>query len=133
MFLLDTNVCVQYLRGKNVRVRQRLASTPTHEVWLCSVVLSELYIGVLRSADPLKNRAEVDRFAAPYASLPFDDAAAEVCSRVRDHLECQGIPIGPYDMQIAAIALTNGCTLVTHNTNEFGRVPGLTLEDWETP
>jgi tRNA(fMet)-specific endonuclease VapC len=133
MFLLDTNVCVQYLRGKNARVRQRLASWPTHDVHLCSVVLSELYLGVLRSADPLKNRAEVDQFAAPFSSLSFDDAAADVCSRIRHHLESQGTPIGPYDMQIAAIALVNGCTVVTHNTNEFTRVPGLSLEDWEAP
>lgn len=133
MFLLDTNVCVQYLRGKNTRVRQRLAATPTHEVCLCSVVLSELYLGVLRSADPLKNRAEVDQFAAPYSSLPFDDVAADECSRIRHHLESRGIPIGPHDMQIAAIARANGYTLVTHNTNEFGRVPGLMLEDWEAP
>ena len=133
MFLLDTNVCVQYLRGKNARVRQRLAACPTHDVQLCSVVLSELYIGALRSANPVKNRTEVDQFAAPFFSLPFDDAAADVRSRIRHHLETQGIPIGPYDLQIAAIALTHSRTLVTHNTNEFSRVPGLSLEDWDVP
>ena len=133
MFLLDTNVCVQYLRGKNVLVRQRLAARPTLEVRLCSVVLSELYVGMLRSAQPAKNRAEVDQFAAPFASLPFDDAAADVYARIRHHLESQGTLIGPYDLQIAAIALANGCTVVTHNTTEFGRVPGLILTDWELP
>lgn len=133
MFLLDTNVCIQYLRGKNVLVRQRLAACPTQEVCLCSVVLSELYVGVLRSAQPAKHRADVDQFAAPFASLPFDDPAANVYARIRHHLESQGTPIGPYDMQIAAIALANGCKLVTHNTAEFSRVPGLVLEDWELP
>jgi len=39
--------------------------------------------------------------------------------------------IGPFDAQIAAIALANQCTLVTHITSEFGRVPGLTCEDWQ--
>jgi tRNA(fMet)-specific endonuclease VapC len=133
MFLLDTNVCVQYLRGKNALVRQRLAASPTPEVCLCSVVLSELYIGALRSADPIKNRQQVDQFAAPFSSLPFDDDAADVCSRIRHHLESQGLPIGPYEVQIAAIALVNGCTLVPHNTRDFSRVPGLSLEDWEVP
>jgi tRNA(fMet)-specific endonuclease VapC len=133
MFLLDTNVCVQYLRGKSVLLRQRLAACPTHEVRLCSVVLSELYVGALRSAQPAQNRAEVDQFAAPFASLPFDDSAADVYARIRQHLESQGTPIGPYDLQIAAIALAHGCTLVTHNTTEFSRVPGLVLEDWESP
>jgi tRNA(fMet)-specific endonuclease VapC len=133
MFLLDTNACVQYLRGKNLLVRQRLAACPTHEVCLCSVVLAELYVGALQSAQPAKNRADVDQFAAPFASLFFDDAAADVYARIRHHLESQGTPIGPYDLQIAAIALANGCTLVTHNTSEFNRVPGLVLEDWEVP
>jgi tRNA(fMet)-specific endonuclease VapC len=133
MFLLDTNVCVQYLRGKNARVRQRLSSCPTQDVQLCSVVLSELYFGALRSTDPTKNRREIDQFTAPFSSLSFDDAAADVFSGIRHHLESRGIPIGPYDLQIAAIALANGCTVVTHNINEFCRVPGLSLDDWEAP
>ncbi len=50
---------------------------------------------------------------------------------IRAHLSRQGMPIGPYDLQIAAIARANEFTLVTHNTREFSRVPGLILEDWE--
>jgi hypothetical protein len=43
----------------------------------------------------------------------------------------QGKPIGPYDLQIAAIARAHGLIVVTHNTREFARVPGLMLEDWQ--
>ncbi|MFL5340068.1 MAG: type II toxin-antitoxin system VapC family toxin [Gemmataceae bacterium] len=133
IFLLDTNFCVQYLRGRNPLVRQRLAAKPVQEIRLCSIVLAELYIGTLRSAQPAKNRAAVDQFAAPYAVLPFDTAAAGICAIVRHDLESKGTPIGPYDLQIAAIALAQGCTLVTHNVGEFSRVPGLLIEDWEVP
>src|SRR5262249_8430610 len=105
----------------------------THEVRLCSVVMMELYAGALRSAKPVKNRADIDQFAVAFASLPFTEAEAGVCARIRHHLESLGTPIGPYDLQIAPIALANGCTLVTHNTAEFGRVPGLVIEDWEVP
>ncbi len=133
MFLLDTNVCVQYLRGKNVLIRQQLSSCPTHEICLCSLVLAELYCGVLRSAKPVKNRVDVDQFATPFRCLPFDQAAADIFAGIRHYLEMQGTPIGPYDLQIAAIALANGCTLVTHNVSEFRRVPGLLVVDWETP
>ena len=126
-------VCVQYLRGRNLLVRQRLAARPLQDIRLCSVVKSELYLGALRSANPAKNRAKVDAFLAPYVSLPFDDAAADVHARIRHHLETLGMPIGPYDLQIAAIALVHSITLVTHNTAEFSRVPGLLLEDWELP
>jgi tRNA(fMet)-specific endonuclease VapC len=121
------------LRGKSVPVRQRLAACPAHDVRLCSVVLAELYTGVLRSAQPAKNRAAVDQFAAAFASMPFDDAAADVYARIRHHLESHGNPIGPYDLQIDAIAQATGCTLVTHNTAKFSRVPGLILEDWQMP
>ena len=59
--------------------------------------------------------------------------AADRFASLRRHLDTLGTPIGPYDLQIAAIALVNGCTLITHNTREFSRVPGLLLEDWELP
>ncbi|MCI0742403.1 MAG: type II toxin-antitoxin system VapC family toxin [Gemmataceae bacterium] len=133
MYLLDTNACVEYLRGKNALLLQRLASKPVVDIQLCSVVLAELYIGALRSAQPSANRTKIDNFAQPYACLPFDLLAADVHARIRHHLESLGMPIGPYDSQIAAIALANGLTVVTHNTIEFNRVPGLKIEDWEIP
>jgi tRNA(fMet)-specific endonuclease VapC len=95
--------------------------------------MAELYLGCLRSAKPVDNRARINALLQPYMSLPFDDAAAEHFVVIRHHLESFGTPIGPYDLQIAAIALSNGCTLVSHNTREFSRVPGLLLEDWEVP
>jgi tRNA(fMet)-specific endonuclease VapC len=68
-----------------------------------------------------------------YASVPFDDRAAEVYGPIRVDLAARGQLIGPHDLMIAAIALTNGLTLVTHNTVEFSRVPGLMIDDWQVP
>jgi tRNA(fMet)-specific endonuclease VapC len=97
------------------------------------VVVYEFRYGCLPSAKPAANRAAVDALLTPFASLPFDDDAADHAAKVRRHLESIGLSIGPYDLQIAAIALANGCTLVTHNTTEFSRVTGLPLEDWQSP
>lgn len=133
IYLLDTNAWVQFLRNRHALVVQRIHARQPSELRLCSVVAAELYLGCLRSTKPKANRAKVDSVLQPYQSLPFEDAAADVCSRIRHYLERQGTPIGPYDLQIAAIALVNGFTLVSHNTKEFSRVPGLSLEDWETP
>ncbi len=69
---------------------------------------------------------------APYASLPFDDAAATVYGRLRHDLERAGGVIGPNDLMIASIALVHNLTLVTHNTAEFRRVAGLQLKDWQS-
>ena len=133
MYLLDTNTCIQYLRKKNALVVQRIHARRPDELRVCSIVVAELYFGCLCSAKPAANRQIVDAFIAPYSSLPFDSIAADHYARIRRQLEKAGTPIGPYDLQIAAIVLAAGATLVTHNTSEFARVPGLVMEDWEIP
>ena len=133
MYLLDSNVWITFLRKPHSPVVPRLQARMPAEIRVCSVVVGELYYGCLRSAKPVDNRTKVDALFAPYSSLPFDDRAADRFATLRRHLKTLGTPIGPYDLQIAAIALVNGCTLVTHNTGEFSRVPGLLLEDWELP
>jgi tRNA(fMet)-specific endonuclease VapC len=76
---------------------------------------------------------QVRAFCGKYLSLPFDDAAAEEYGKVRSHLASLGTLIGPNDLMIAAIALVHGLTVVTDNTSEFQRVPGLNLENWRIP
>ena len=66
-----------------------------------------------------------------FGSFSLDGEAARIFGELRAVLARKGTPIGPYDIQIAAIALANNCTLVSHNTDEFSRIAGLTLEDWE--
>ncbi len=75
----------------------------------------------------------LSHFLAQFISLPFYDLAAEMYGRIRADLAAKGTPIGPNDLMIAAIALVNSCTVVTHNTREFSRVVGLRLEDWHVP
>jgi tRNA(fMet)-specific endonuclease VapC len=130
-YLLDTNVWVVFLRNPHSPVVSRLRVRRPADVCVCSVVVAELYYGCLRSANPAANRGKVESLVRPFLSFPFDDAAAEQYATVRRHLESLGTPIGPYDLQVAATALAHDCTLVTHNTEEFSRVPGLLLEDWE--
>lgn len=130
-YLLDSNTCVEYLRSRNQGVVQRIASEPVQNIRLCSVVLGELYVGAFRSADPQRNIAVLQKFVAKFTSLSYDDAAAVHYAEHRVRLEKLGTKIGPHDLQIAAIALVHGLTLVTHNVREFSRVPGLVVEDWQ--
>lgn len=132
--LFDTNTCVEFLRkpaGSSIAVK--LANAPPGSVVLCSVVVAELVYGAYRSAQPTKTLNQVRAFCSPFVSLPFDDDAAEEYGRIRAHLEALGVTIGPNDLLIAAIALANRLILVTHNTKEFSRVPGLVIEDWQVP
>jgi len=131
-FLLDTNACIACLRRKPSPVVARLRALAPDDVALCSIVRAELLFGAERSRDPVSERAVVERFLAPFVSLPFDDSAAEHYSHIRHALERIGQRIGAHDLEIASIALARGLTLITHNVSEFSRVPGLLWEDWET-
>ena len=132
-YLLDTNTCIQYLRGKNASILAHFAARMPVEIAVSSVVVAELRYGAERANSPAAEHVKVDSFVAQYTSLPFDDQAAARFGRVRADLHSRGLAIGPYDTMIAAIALVHGLTLVTNNTREFSRVPGLTLVDWEQP
>jgi tRNA(fMet)-specific endonuclease VapC len=130
-YLPDTNACISYLNNPQSPVRYRMERLQPSSVFVCSVVKAELYFGVINSRQPLKNREKIEIFLQQLGSFPFDDAAALLYGEVRATLSQAGRTIGPYDLQIAAIALERNLILVTHNTEEFSRVDGLKLEDWE--
>jgi tRNA(fMet)-specific endonuclease VapC len=130
-YLLDTNVCIRLLNNTSPAVRNRLAVEQPENIYLCTVVQVELYYGAYRSANPEPNIALLERFFSQSSILPLDVRAARITGQLRAQLAALGTPIGPYDLQIAAIALANNLTLVTHNTREFSRVEGLRIEDWE--
>ena len=130
-YLLDTNVCVVYLNGRSSSVRDRLLATPAGEIAVCSVVKAELFYGAFRSNNLKRTLERQQAFLSRFTSLPFQDEAALLAGGIRAKLASAGTPIGSYDLQIAAIALANNLTLVTHNIREFERVDGLQLEDWE--
>lgn len=98
---------------------------------LCATVQAELVFGAYKSQFPEKNLGVLERFFQQFQSIPFDERAIEAYGRIRATLEKRGTPIGPNDLQIAAIAVSHQLVLVSHNSKEFGRVPGLVLEDWE--
>ncbi len=131
LYLPDTNACIRYLNKPGSPVAEKFASAAPGDIALCNIVKMELYYGAYRSSRQQDNLALLKQFFLPFLSLPFDDVAADICGRIRAALATAGTPIGPYDLQIAVIALANNLTLVTHNTREFSRVPSLRLEDWE--
>lgn len=130
-YLLDTNVCIKFLGGKNPALLERFTAIPKNDKYLCSIVVGELYYGAYKSLRVDENMQHFEQFIARFHLLNYDLEAARHFGKIRAELARKGTPIGPYDLQIAAIALANQCTLVTHNTAEFSRISGLVLEDWE--
>ncbi len=133
MILLDTNICIYIINARPAAVLQRFRQYRMGDIGLCSVLEAELAYGVAKSGS-LRNRQALEMFLAPLTVLPFDEAALWVYGDLRAELERQGTPIGALDTMIAAHALSQQSPLVTNNTAEFARVPGLQLDNWvQTP
>jgi tRNA(fMet)-specific endonuclease VapC len=129
-FLLDTNVCIDYLTGRYPTVVARIQDSSPEDLYLSVVVVAELRYGADHSARRRTNHSRINVLIEEVEPLDFDLRAAATYGRVRSQLEAGGAPIGPNDMLIAAHALSRGLTVVTDNTEEFGRVKGLKVENW---
>ncbi len=129
-YLLDTNICIFIIKNRPAAVRERFDRLRPGEVGLSAVTEAELLHGVYKSARVDHNLAAVLDFASQLVVVPFDSQVTDAYGRVRAELEKIGRSTFPLDFQIAATALAHGLILVTNNTREFVRVPGLKIEDW---
>ena len=129
MILLDTNICIYIINAKPPAVLARFQQYRMGDIGLCSVVAAELALGVAKSQSA-RNRQALEMFLAPLTILPFDAAAVWIYGDLRADLERRGTPIGSFDTLIAAHALSQQALLVTNNTREFAKVPGLQLDNW---
>lgn len=130
-YLLDSNTCIRYLNGRVPQLRTKVLAVLPEDMAVCSIVKAEMFAGAAKSQFPERSLAKQLAFFRRFVSLPFDDDAAAVYGQLRAYLEKLGTPIGGNDMLIAAVTLAHDLVLVTHNTSEFERVPGLVIEDWE--
>jgi len=131
IYLLDTNTCIKYLNASSLLIREKIEKINPNDISICSVVKAELYYGAMKSQKSNKNLIKLKKFFERFFSFSFDDAASRSYGDIRSKLESVGTPIGPNDLMIASIAISNHLTLVSHNVREFGRVKDLLLEDWE--
>lgn len=126
--LLDTSVCVAILREKPTVVARAAARSPNLLV-VASMTEAELRYGAAKSRDPEATFRRTELLLDTLgAVLPFDRAAARAHTEARLALRQQ--PIGERDLVIASVALAHGLAVATGNVREFGRVPGLVVEDW---
>jgi tRNA(fMet)-specific endonuclease VapC len=133
MICLDTNAVIAAINRRKPELRRRLESAIAAgaPIGIPTIVLFEMRYGIARSARPQENAAILAAFLTLDVSpWPFELEDAEEAGDIRAELERAGTPIGPYDVLIAAQARRRSALLVTANTGEFTRVPGLRIEDW---
>jgi Predicted nucleic acid-binding protein, contains PIN domain len=129
-YLLDTNAVIALLNDTKSRTARRARRHKPSDVGISAIVVHELYYGAFKSQRTARNVALVDSLQFEVVDLDQEDA--KQAGEVRALLAVRGAPIGPYDVLIAGQARARKLILVTRNTAEFARVPGLRIEDWES-
>ena len=129
MYMLDTNICIYLINQRDAVLRQHF-EVHSSEICISSITYAELYYGVANSARVEKNARELASFRLDLEILAFGEEAGTHYGEIRHTLRQRGQPIGANDLLIAAHARSVGATLVTNNPGDFGRVPGLRIENW---
>ncbi len=129
VYMLDTNILSDTIRNPFGVASQYMERVSEDALCVSAIVASEMRYGIRKKGSPRLSYL-VENTLSRIAVLPYDDAASQSYSVIRNALERQGKSIGLADLLIAAHALSLGLTIVTNNTREFSRVEGLTIENW---
>lgn len=129
-YMLDTDTASYVMKGNVPSVLKRLQKVPMGTVCLSAITRSELAFGVEVSPASQRDQMRLDLLLRHIAVLDYPGGAAEHYAEIRAFLKKRGTIIGANDLLIAAHARCEGLVLVTNNTREFGRVPGLRIENW---
>ena len=130
MYLLDTNICIYIINEHPKNVVKKIYGLNPRQIKISSITTAELEYGVSKSKHRDQNRAALCNFLSPFEIIPFNSRDAEIYGIIRAELERRGEPIGPYDLQLAAQALSGDFIFVTNNIAEFARIKKLKLENW---
>lgn len=128
MILLDTNIVVAYLNGKEPAVSRVIDNIS--KIALSTLVVAELDYGAKASQHSSRNLAALNQFVALVRIIPFDLACARMLGTIKSNLRKIGKPAGEVDAMIAAVAMVHKAELVTGNTRHFMNIEGLKLVSW---
>ncbi len=129
-YLLDTNICIYLIKKRPPEVFKRFQQIELKQLYLPVITIYELYYSIEKNSSHKRNLTALENFIDPLTVVDFDLSAAKKAAEIRADLQKKGSIIGAYDIQIAAIALSQDMVLLTNNTGEFERVKDLRLENW---
>ena len=132
-YSLDADTCIDAIHGRYPRVMQRILAATPGALCVPALAKGELLLGLQLGSQPHRERGPLEALLRHLRVLPFDDRSAEYYAIIRADLQRKGRMIDANDLVIAATAIAHKTVLVTHNTRDFSRIPGLLLEDWTQP
>jgi tRNA(fMet)-specific endonuclease VapC len=126
MYLLDTNSCIDFLKGRSDMLAQRMDAN-FGKLWVSAISVGELMVGSRWSQDRRGDAERINIFVANVEVADFDEACARRYGAV---IHAIGVRRKSFDRLIGVQALERGLVLVTRNGRDFDDVPGLAIEDW---
>ena len=130
-WLLDTNVCIDVLRGRE-DVIGRFRECVPGDIAVSSITCFELVQGAGRAPEEFREQEgrKVSRFLARLRQIPFDQECGRIAGEMNARLLNRGTPVSVTDVFIAATAVTLGVPLVTSNLRDFEKIEGVKIVDW---
>lgn len=128
-YLIDTDIYIYFLKG-HPEISRKLLETNDSDIFISSISIAELYYGIFNSVEKERNLKLIKKNLEEIQVQNFNRHSAKIFGRLKAEIKKQGTPIADMDLAIAAIAIQNGHTLVTHNTKHFLPIRELILEDW---
>lgn len=131
-YLFDTDtISALFKPSPSEALVERIAAVPLPDQFISTITVLEICYGAYKKNNPRKYIDFLEKNVLPRVRvLSFDETAARIGGKIRAEREKKGKPISPLDLQIAAIAGANGCTLITGNTKHFDDIPGLEVQNW---
>lgn len=129
-YLLDTDTCIYWLKGRPAAVRERLLEVGWDQVCICVITVAELYFGAYNSSRVDENLARVEAFVTLLPNLSLTDASLRKYAELKAMLRKAGQPVADLDLIIASVAISANLILVTNNTRHYARISELQLENW---
>jgi tRNA(fMet)-specific endonuclease VapC len=130
MYLLDTNILVYAQKKKSLQVIQNIERNDPEQLFISVFTVAEMVFGCKKSLSPETNHRALLEFLLPFNVIGFEQSDCDTYGTIRSFLEKNGKPIGTIDTFIGSLAVSRGMVLVTNNTREFERIPGIILENW---
>ena len=131
-YLLDTNMCIYLMKNQPEEIARRFAQCYVGDVAMSSITYAELAYGVAVSANPEREKINLASLIEDIQVIPFDSAAGEAYGPIR--LATRETKKDALDKLIAAHAVSLNAIVVTNNTKDFAKYPGLVVENWiESP
>lgn len=127
-YLLDTNICVHFFRGK-FNLIEKLEKVGLTNCAISEITLAELIFGAENSLSPQKNRDIVEKFSSKVTVLPIYDVI-NLYAKEKVRLRKSGTLISDFDLLIGCTAVQKELIMVTENYREFERISNIKIENW---